>query len=765
MKYHRKCAFVTFLFLALLGSLHAGSLPLVNQSLAPTSVPPGSPAFVLTVHGTGFTATSVVNWNGQPRATGVLSASTLQASISAADVAKAGTASVTVSNLGGFVSSPVFFPVTTPSAKIAMAGKQVFANCGAAVAGDFNGDGKLDVAWADSNLETVYISFGNGKGGFLAPIPNAIGGIVLTSPVVQMIAEDFNGDGKLDLAVIDFDGVAEVLLGNGDGTFNLATTFARSGVGSVIASADFNQNGNLDLYLTGRELGPSWFDIYFGDGAGGFSLFQQYLVNALGVTEGLPAIGDFTGNGKLDLIVPENNPNNGQLYLGNGDGTFVASNIVGGQLAALAADFNQDGKLDFITESGCTLLGNGDGTFVNGGCGGFTGNGITGVGDFNGDGILDAAVPLFQSPYLSINLGKGDGTFQSSWFFPAGGVAVNLFSFGSVADFNGDGKLDVITGTGFLLLQTTANLSTTSLAFGNQNVGASSPVQSVTLTNIGSGALPLQASTITGTNAADYSKTTTCAASLAAGASCTISVKFAPKAAGSRTALLNVKYTGVGSPQSVSLGGVGVTPPSASLAPASLAFATRLVGTTSPAQTATLTNTGTLVVNISKIALPLPFHQTNNCPPALAGGATCQILVTFAPTARGAFTGKLSVTSNAIRSPQAVALTGTGTVVTISPIGVNFGVQKLGVASTSVPVTLTDGGTGSLSISQIAVTGTDAGDFSQANNCGSTLAGKKSCTISLVFRPTATGARSANLSISDNGGASPQAIPIGGTGN
>jgi len=86
-----KYAVVPFLFLALLGSMRASSVPLVNQPLVPASVPPGGSAFVLTVYGTGFTATSVVNWNGQPRPTSVLSTSNLQASIGAADVAKVGT--------------------------------------------------------------------------------------------------------------------------------------------------------------------------------------------------------------------------------------------------------------------------------------------------------------------------------------------------------------------------------------------------------------------------------------------------------------------------------------------------------------------------------------------------------------------------------------------------------------------------------------------------------------------------------------------------
>jgi hypothetical protein len=225
-----------------------------------------------------------------------------------------------------------------------------------------------------------------------------------------------------------------------------------------------------------------------------------------------------------------------------------------------------------------------------------------------------------------------------------------------------------------------------------------------------------------------------------------------------------VSYQGFGGPQFVTLSGTGVQVASVSLTPAKMTFPTQVIGTTSSAQTATLTNTGSLAVNISKISATTPFSQMNNCPSSLTVGGSCQIQVSFKPTAKGLASGKLSVSDDATGSPQTVALSGTGTVVALSPIGVNFGDQKVGTKSVPVPVRLTNTGKTSLSISQIAITGTDAGDFSQTNHCGKSVPAGGSCTIKVAFKPAATGQRSAKLAVSDDGGGSPQGISLSGTG-
>ncbi len=215
--------------------------------------------------------------------------------------------------------------------------------------------------------------------------------------------------------------------------------------------------------------------------------------------------------------------------------------------------------------------------------------------------------------------------------------------------------------------------------------------------------------------------------------------------------------------------------PTAKVSPGSLTFSTQLTGTTSAAQTVTLTNSGTAALNISSISFTGTnagdFAQTNNCPASLAVNASCTISVTFSPTSAGSRTASLKLTDNADDSPQSIALSGTGNAnapaVSLSPTSVSFGNQTQGVSSPSQTITLTNSGTQPLSISSIGFTGTNASDFGQTNNCpsgSSTLAANASCTINVTFSPGATGSRSASLTLTDNASDSPQSVALSGTG-
>jgi hypothetical protein len=145
-------------------------------------------------------------------------------------------------------------------------------------------------------------------------------------------------------------------------------------------------------------------------------------------------------------------------------------------------------------------------------------------------------------------------------------------------------------------------------------------------------------------------------------------------------------------------------------------------------------------------------------------GQSCQIQVTFSPTQTGKANGTLSLSDNASDSPQKVSLSGVGTILTFKPIGVNFGDQKVGTSSHPEPFTFSNQGTVALNISSIAFGGANPGDFSQTNNCPSSLAAGGHCTIQVTFTPTQTGARSAELQVFDDAAPSPQQASVGGTG-
>jgi hypothetical protein len=204
------------------------------------------------------------------------------------------------------------------------------------------------------------------------------------------------------------------------------------------------------------------------------------------------------------------------------------------------------------------------------------------------------------------------------------------------------------------------------------------------------------------------------------------------------------------------------------LSPTSVAFGNQLLKTT-------LSNSNTSALLIGSIGPASgnssDFGVTNvNCPlspSTLAGGTSCTINVTFKPTASGVRKSLLTITDNAVGSPQKVVLTGIGTVVSMSPASLTFPSQAIGVASGAMQVTLTNAGSTALNVWGMAIGATNSGDFGLSSNCPvspATLAGGANCTISVTFTPTATGTRTASLLVSDDGGGSPQVVPLLGTG-
>ena len=316
-----------------------------------------------------------------------------------------------------------------------------------------------------------------------------------------------------------------------------------------------------------------------------------------------------------------------------------------------------------------------------------------------------------------------------------------------------------LTGTGTVAV---ISLSPTSLIFGNTSVGTPSTAQALTVTNTGSAPLTITNIAVTG----DFSEVPlSCASPVAPNATCQIAVNFVPTATGTRTGTLTVTSNAQNGPQTVTLTGTG-TPGSAVLllSATSITFPNTAVGSSSVAQTLTLKNTGAIPVTISNIALTGDYSDVaTGCSVALATNATCQIAITFTPTAAGIRAGTLTLTSNGTGSPQTVSLTGTGIapVLSLSSTALNFGNIILGSSSAAQMVTITNTGTSSLTISNIATTG----DYADVpTGCAVALAVNATCQVAVTFTPTASGTRTGSLTFTSNTVASPQTVALTGTG-
>ena len=410
-------------------------VPFISQPLMPDATVPGGPQFTLTVNGTGFVSTSVVNWNSSALATQFVNGSQLTAIVPGADIATKTTASVTVANPGpgGGTSNLVFFTVTRNrnSVGLGLVSSLPVGSPESAAVGDFNGDGKLDLALANYYGQTVSILLGDGKGNFtLASSPPA--GIYADSVAVG----DFNGDGKLDLAVANqcaagtcgLPSTVSILLGDGTGNFTPAPSPAVGYQPMSVAMGDLNGDGNLDLVVANRCgndescQSPGTVSILLGDGKGNFSLASSVA------TDGAPwsvAVGDFNGDGKLDLAIANAAGDTVSILLGDGTGNFnLASSPATGSYPRSVAvgDFNGDGKLDlavanYFSNTVSVLLGDGTGNFTlaSSPAVGIEPQSVA-VGDFNGDGKLDVAVAnWWGNNYtwgaLDILLGDGTGNF------------------------------------------------------------------------------------------------------------------------------------------------------------------------------------------------------------------------------------------------------------------------------------------------------------------------------------------------------------------
>ena len=350
-------------------------------------------------------------------------------------------------------------------------------------------------------------------------------------------------------------------------------------------------------------------------------------------------------------------------------------------------------------------------------------------------GVLSTSNSSYEPAYAA----------QTGWDFATGIGTVNAYNLVN----------------GFSSVLPAVTLSPTSVNFGYQAVNITSSPQVITLTNTGLGPLLISSIGITGTNSGDFAQTNNCPSQLMPTDSCSISVTFTPTTTGTRNAFLSISDNAPGSPQLVPLTGQGVVP-IVVINPKSLTFPTQVVNTISTTQILKLADGGLGELVMGKIVVTGDFWQTNTCYPNVLPAGVCYVLVTFNPTAKGSRTGSITFNDNA--GVQTVPLKGTGTFVQLAPTSVAFGNQTVGVKSASRTITLTNEGNAAVSITGISITGANAGDFAETNTCGSTVAAGAQCAIQVTFTPLQKGKRTANVSVSDNGGGSPQTVVLTGTG-
>ena len=232
---------------------------------------------------------------------------------------------------------------------------------------------------------------------------------------------------------------------------------------------------------------------------------------------------------------------------------------------------------------------------------------------------------------------------------------------------------------------------------------------------------------------------------------------FEPTTGGTKSGTLSIKTGNAGS-FAVTLTGAGVRP---SVSPTALIFGNQNRGTASKSQPVTVTNTSNDSLSISSISIAsAQFSQTNNCGSSVSANSSCTINVVLKPTTTGAIAGVLSI-KTATAGTYSVKLSGSGVVPSVSPTSLNFGNQAHGTKSHAQPVTITNNGSGALSITSISIS--TPNQFSQTNNCGSSVAANSSCTINVVFNPTAKGTYSGSLSVKTVG-AGNYAVALNGTG-
>ena len=340
---------------------------------------------------------------------------------------------------GGFTVAGVEYPVRFQLGQARM------------IAADVTGDGNPDIVVNDQDTQVVTnlnVLVGRGDATFATAVDYAVGASVSSDAVI-----DVNGDGDLDVVTANHDAnTVSVLLGRGDATFGAAVSYATGAGPWFVTAGDVNEDGAIDVVTT-NELGNT-VSVLLGNGDGALRAAVSYATDTQPWSV---AIADLDRDGHLDLVTANRFNSTLSVLLGRGDGTFRAAvtfRTGAAPQTVVAADVDRDGRLDLVTSDAnqnavSVLLGRGDATFLpRVDYETPTSPQWLSLADVNGDGALDLVVgstfttTIGVAGTVSVLLGRGDGTFSSRVDYAAGQLPLA----GEVADVDGDGQLDILTG-------------------------------------------------------------------------------------------------------------------------------------------------------------------------------------------------------------------------------------------------------------------------------------------------------------------------------